>query len=122
MLLDGEIDAAILGDVAEQGPLKHLIPDHASAGQRWARAHGGVPINHMAVIRRSIAQSRPDVIREIYRVLSESRAAAALPAGLDDPLRFGVAATRQSLEQMVTFSFQQGLISRWERLFEEAQA
>ncbi len=42
MLLDGEIDAAILGDVAEEGPLKHLIPDHAAAGQRWARAHGGV--------------------------------------------------------------------------------
>ena len=69
MLLDGEIDAAILGDVAEQGPIKHLIPDHAAEGQRWARAHGGVPINHLAVIRQSIAESRPDVVREVYRVL-----------------------------------------------------
>ena len=112
MLLDGEIDAAILGDVAEQGPLKHLIPDHAAEGQRWARTHGGVAINHMAVIRQSIAQSRPDVVREVYRVLTESRAAAALPTGLDDPLRFGVAATRQSLEQMVAYAFQQDLISR----------
>src|SRR6266850_2305575 len=92
MLLDGEIDAAILGDVAEQGPLKHMIPDHAAEGQRWARVHGGVPINHMAVIRQSIAQSRPDVVREVYRALKESRAAAALPAGVDDPLRFGVGA------------------------------
>ena len=112
MLLDGEIDAAILGDVAEEGPLKHLIPDHAAEGQRWARAHGGVPINHMAVIRQSIAESRPDVVREVYRVLKESRAAAALPTGADDPLRFGVAATRQSLEQMVAYAFQQGLIPR----------
>jgi len=112
MLLDGEIDAAILGDVAEQEPLTHLIPDHETAGQRWARAHGGVAINHMAVIRTSIAQSRPDVVQEIYRLLKESRAAVTLPAGLDDPLRFGVAATRQSLEQMVAYSFQQGLISR----------
>jgi len=112
MLLDGEIDAAILGDVAEQGPLKHLFPDHAAEAQRWARVHGGVPINHMAVIRSEIAESRPDVVREVYRLLNESRAAAALPADADDPLRFGVSATRQSLEQAIAYSHQQGLISR----------
>ncbi len=123
MLLAGEIDAAILGDVAEQGPLRHLIADHAAEGQRWARAHGGVPINHLAVIRRSIAQSRPDLVREVYRLLRESRAAAALPAGADDPLRFGVGANRQSLEQMAAYAFQQGLISRpptADELFAEA--
>jgi 4,5-dihydroxyphthalate decarboxylase len=112
MLLDGEIDAAILGDVAAEGPLKHLIPDHEAAAQRWARAHGGVPINHMAVIRREIAESQPDVVREVYRLLKESRAAAALPAGVDDPLRFGVTATRGSIERMIAYSFDQGLISR----------
>jgi 4,5-dihydroxyphthalate decarboxylase len=112
MLLDGEIDAAILGDVAEQGPLTHMIPDHAAEGQRWARAHGGVPINHMAVIRQSLAQSQPDVVREVYRLLRESRAAAALPTGLDDPLRIGVGANRRSLEQMVAYAYRQGLISR----------
>jgi 4,5-dihydroxyphthalate decarboxylase len=112
MLLDGEIDAAILGDVAEQGALKHLIPDHAAEGQRWARRHGGVPINHMAVIHQSVVQSRPDVVREVYRMLRESRAAAALPTGPDDPLRFGVNATRRSLEQIVAYAQQQGLISR----------
>src|SRR6266566_2897791 len=47
MLLDGEIDAAILGDVPEEGPIRHLIPDHEAAGRAWARAHGGVPINHL---------------------------------------------------------------------------
>jgi 4,5-dihydroxyphthalate decarboxylase len=112
MLLDGEIDAAILGDAVEDGPLRHLIPDHAAEGQRWARAHGGVPINHMAVISQSIAQSRPDVVREVYRALTESRAAAVLPAGPDDPLRVGIGANRRSLEQMVVYAFQQGLISR----------
>jgi 4,5-dihydroxyphthalate decarboxylase len=112
MLLAGEIDAAILGDVDEQGPLKHLIPDHASAGQEWARTHGGVPINHIAVIRRSIAESRPEVVREVYRLLAASRAAATLPGGAADPLRFGVAATRQSLDQMIAYAFQQRLISR----------
>ena len=112
MLLDGEIDAAILGDVAEEGPLKHLIPDHEEAGRSWARRHGGVPINHLAVMRESIVQSRPDVVREVYRMLEESRAAADLPTGADDPLRFGIGAIRQSLDQIATYAFNQGLIPR----------
>jgi 4,5-dihydroxyphthalate decarboxylase len=112
MLLDGEIDAAILGDVAEEGPLRHLIPDHEAAGRAWSRAHGGVPINHLAVMRESIVQSRPDVVREVYRVLKESRAAAALPSGADDPLRFGIGAIRPSLDTIAAYAFDQGLIPR----------
>jgi 4,5-dihydroxyphthalate decarboxylase len=112
MLLDGEIDAAILGDVQEEGPIRHLIPDHEAAGRAWARAHGGVPINHLAVMRESIVQSRPDVVREVYRVLKESRAAAGLPSGADDPLRFGFDAIRPSLDTIVGYAFDQGLIPR----------
>jgi 4,5-dihydroxyphthalate decarboxylase len=112
MLLDGEIDAAILGDVAEEGPLKHLIPNHEAAGRAWAREHGGVPINHLAVMRESIVKARPDVVREVYRVLKESRAAAALPTGADDPLRFGIGAIRQSLEQLSDYAVSQKLIPR----------
>jgi 4,5-dihydroxyphthalate decarboxylase len=113
MLLDGEIDAAILGDVAEEGPLKHLIPDHEAAGRAWAAKHGGVPINHLAVIRKTIAESQPDVVREVYRVLKESRyAAKEIPAGAEDPLRFGISAVRASLEQIVAFAVRQRLIPR----------
>jgi len=112
MLLDGEIDAAILGDVAEEGPLTHLIPDPDAAGRTWALEHGGVPINHLAVMRESIVRSRPDVVREVYRVLEESRATAALPTGADNPLRFGIGAVRGSLDQIITYAFRQGLIPR----------
>ena len=124
MLLDGEIDAAILGDVAEEGPLKHLIPDHEAAGRAWAKNHGGVPINHLAVVRASIAKFRPDVVRELYRVLKQSRAAAAgIPKGEDDPLRFGIAAVRASLQQIASYALQQKLIPRLltaDELFEDA--
>jgi len=124
MLLDGEIDAAILGDVAEEGPLKHLILDHEAAGRTWAKKHGGVPINHLAVVRDSIAKFRPDVVRELYRVLKESRAAAAgIPKGEDDPLRFGISAVRVSLQQIASYALQQKLIPRLltaDELFEDA--
>ncbi|NOT25536.1 MAG: ABC transporter substrate-binding protein [Acidobacteria bacterium] len=112
MLLDGELDAAILGDVSEDGPIRHLIPDHEAAGRAWARAHGGVPINHLAVMRESIVHSRPDVVREVYRVLKESRAAADLPSGADNPLRFGIEGVRQSLAQISDYAHRQGLIPR----------
>jgi 4,5-dihydroxyphthalate decarboxylase len=112
MLLDGEIDAAILGDVAEEGVLKRLIPDCDAAGDAWARTHGGVPVNHLAVMRRSFASERPDVVREVYRLLKESRAAADLPGGDLDPLRFGISGVRQSIEQLNEYAVQQKLIPR----------
>src|SRR5580704_13769688 len=73
MLLDGEIDAAIFGSENPEGtPLKPLIPDAEDAAALWAGKHGGVPINHMMVIRESITRDRPDVVREVYRMLMES--------------------------------------------------
>ena len=111
MLLDGEIDAAIFGSENPEGtPLKPLIPDAAEVAARWAEKHGGVPINHMMVIRESITQDRPDVVREVYRMLKES--AAAGPSKEAGALRFGVEAVRKSLETIIQYSECQGLIPR----------
>jgi 4,5-dihydroxyphthalate decarboxylase len=124
MLQDGAIDAAILGDVTEEGPIRHLIRDHEEAGRAWARRHGGVPVNHMAVMRESIVRARPDAVREVYRVLKESRAAATgIATGAEDPLRFGINAVRASVEQLAAYAVQQKLIPRAykaEELFEDA--
>jgi 4,5-dihydroxyphthalate decarboxylase len=124
MLIDGEIDAAILGDVAEEGPLRHLIPDHEEAGRAWAKKHGGVPVNHLGVVRASIARERPDAVRELYRVLKESRAAAhAIPTGEEDPLRFGISRVKDSVRQIASYALRQGLVPRMyppEELFEDA--
>jgi 4,5-dihydroxyphthalate decarboxylase len=113
MLLDGEIDAAIVGDKTPDPRLAPLIPDANTAAQTWAKAHGGVPINHMMVIRDTISKSRPDLVKEIYRMLRESRRAAPpLEGGFADPWRFGVEANRRSLEIIIDYSFRQKLISR----------
>jgi 4,5-dihydroxyphthalate decarboxylase len=113
MLLDGELDAAIVGDKIPDPQLALLIPDADTVAQAWAKTHGGVPINHMIVIRDAISKSRPDLVREIYRVLYESRRAVPPPMGSPaDPWRFGVEANRRSLEIIVDYSFHQKLISR----------
>ncbi len=111
MLLAGEIDAAIFGSENPEGtPLKPLIPNAAEVAARWAENHGGVPINHMMVIKESITQTRPDVVREIYRMLKES--AAAAPTKETAVLRFGVEAVRKSLETMIQYAEWQSLIPR----------
>jgi 4,5-dihydroxyphthalate decarboxylase len=113
MLLDGELDAAIVGDALPDPRLKPLIPDADAVARRWAQTHGGVPINHMMVVRGAIAKSGPDIVQEIYRLLQESRRAAPPPAGgLLDPWRFGVEENRRSLEIVIDYSFRQKLIAR----------
>jgi 4,5-dihydroxyphthalate decarboxylase len=111
MLLDGEIDAAIFGsENPENASLKPLIPHAGDVAAGWAKKHGGVPINHMMVIKESIAQNRPDVVREVYRLLKQSAAAAC--SANPGALRFGVEAVRKSLEAIIAYSEQQGLIPR----------
>jgi 4,5-dihydroxyphthalate decarboxylase len=114
MLLDGELDAAVVGDHLPDSRLKHLIPDPDVAARKWAQAHGGVPINHLVVIREEIARARPDAVREVYRLLEEAKDAAKLPESGTalDPLRFGVETNRASLEVIIDFAFRQGLIPR----------
>ena len=113
MLLDGELAAAIVGDTLPDPRLKPLIPDADAVARRWAETHGGVPINHMMVVREAIAKSRPDIVQEIYRLLQESRRAAAPPAGGSlDPWRFGIEENRRSLEIVIDYSYRQKLIAR----------
>ena len=113
MLLDGEIDAAVVGDKLPDPRLKHLIPDPDAAAKTWAERHGGVPINHMVVVRESLSRTRPDVVRDVFRQLHQSKVAAGLPdGGALDPYRFGLEACRPTLEVIVDFCWQQKLLPR----------
>jgi 4,5-dihydroxyphthalate decarboxylase len=126
MLLDGEIDAAVVGDKLPDPRLKHLIPDHEAAARAWAERHGGVPINHMVVVRESLSRERPDVVRDVFRRLHESKRAAGLAdGGALDPYRFGLAACRPVLETIIDFCWRQQLLPRRltvDELFDETTA
>lgn len=65
----------------------------------------------MVAIRESVAKTRPDVVREVYRLLRESK--NATPFGTDlNALRFGAEPNRQSLETIIEYSARPGLIPR----------
>ncbi|HEY5622277.1 MAG TPA: phosphate ABC transporter substrate-binding protein [Gammaproteobacteria bacterium] len=113
LLMEHDLDAAILGDREEEGPIRYLIPDHESAARDHARRTGGIPINHIAIVRSALVESRPDVVRELYRLLKESRMRTEPPpGGADDSLRFGRRALQPAVERLAEASLAQGLIPR----------
>ena len=112
-LLAGEIDAAILGEVADDPRLKTLIPEARQAGRDWTRKYGTVPINHMLVIRAELSRTRPDLVQEIFRLFAESKRQGAKPADTErDPIPMGVEPNRKSLELIIDYSLEQGLITK----------
>ena len=56
MLIDGELDAALIGDKFPDPRFKTLVPDAEAANKKWAETHGGVPINHMVIVRETDRQ------------------------------------------------------------------
>ncbi len=126
MLLDGEIAAAVVGDKLPDPRLEHLISAPEAAARTWAERHGGVPINHMVVVRECLARERPELVREVFRRMHESKLSAGLPdGGALDPYRFGVAACRPILEVIADFCWRQQLLPRRltvDELFDETTA
>lgn len=112
LLVAGEIDAAVMTGASLKDPrVQPVIADPDAAAKRWYQRHGAVPINHMVVIREPLLKSHPWLAQEVFRLLAESRAAAPAKGG-PDPFPFGVEANRKSLELIIRYAAQQGLIPR----------
>jgi 4,5-dihydroxyphthalate decarboxylase len=106
MLLDGELDA-VLGEKVDRRGLKPLFPDAVAEEKSWFAKHNVLPINHMVVVSETLCSKHPDAVREVFRLLQES--AALAPAGSP---RFGAEEMRRSLELIIGYAAQQGLIPR----------
>jgi 4,5-dihydroxyphthalate decarboxylase len=114
MLLEGELDAAIFGTVLPADPrLKSVIPDPDNAAKGWYKKYGTVPINHMVVVKTSVSKSDPGAVREVFRMLHESKKAAGLPKpGAVDTLPFGFDAVKPALDLMSTYALEMKIIPR----------
>jgi 4,5-dihydroxyphthalate decarboxylase len=107
MLLDGELDA-VLGEKSDLPGLKPLFPDVSKEEKSWFAKHGVVPINHMVVVSEALANTQPHAVREVFRLLQES-AALGPPAAVP---KFSADEMRRSLEMIIRYTAQQGLIPR----------
>lgn len=146
MLMEGEIDALISPQprksmLASPGRYRRLFDDPRAEEARYFRKYGFYPIMHVMIMKRALADERPDLARAImnlcdaakqqaygfyddsnYSLLAWGRNAleeqrAALGA---DPWPSGLAANRKNLEQFIGYSHDQRLIGTpfpVERLF-----
>jgi 4,5-dihydroxyphthalate decarboxylase len=109
MLRGGELDAAIVGaDVPDDPRLRLLFPDPKAAGEAFYARHGFVPINHMIVVKRELAQE-PGVGSELCRLFADSKARARAAQGRDRaPIGREVVAA--SVRLAAEFAYEQGLL------------
>jgi 4,5-dihydroxyphthalate decarboxylase len=114
MLIDGELDVILVGNGAPEGPqFKTVIPDPKAAAKDWYARTGAIPMNHMAVVRKELSEQRPDIVRELYRMLLASRDADTKPSADGLQMRqFGLENLRKTLELAVQYARQQKLLDK----------
>jgi 4,5-dihydroxyphthalate decarboxylase len=114
MLLDGELDAAIFGGEMPTDPrLKSVIADADAAGKDWYAKYHTVPINHMVVVKDSLSKSKPEIVREVYRMFRESKKAAGLPKpGAIDFAPLGFDSVKTALDLMSSYCLEMKLVPK----------
>jgi 4,5-dihydroxyphthalate decarboxylase len=111
MMMAGDLDAALLGEDMPKDPrVRTLVPDAHEAAKRWYAREGCVPINHMFVVHADLSKQRPDIVRELYRMVVESRAAAEGVPAIFPPI--GLEANRKGLQLAIDWALDQKVIPR----------
>lgn len=109
MMLKGELAAALLGEDMPKDPrVRTLVPEAHNAAKAWFEREGVVPINHMFVVHEDLSKTRPDVVREIYRMVAESRQAAEGVPAIFPPL--GLEANRKGIQLAIDWALDQKII------------
>jgi 4,5-dihydroxyphthalate decarboxylase len=112
MLLDGEVDAAILGMNMPKDPrVRTLIPDPGAAALAWHARERLVPPNHYVIVPEALCDQRPDVVRELWRMLVESRRQAASESEID-AWPVGIEANRRALACAIKYATQQHMLTK----------
>jgi 4,5-dihydroxyphthalate decarboxylase len=125
MMLDGELAATLQGvDLPKDPRVQYLVPDAKNAAKEWFAREGVVPINHMFVVHDRFSKERPDVVREIFRMLVESR--NLTEGGVPDPYPpVGMEANRKGIQLAIDWAYEQKIIPEKmsvESLFDETTA
>jgi 4,5-dihydroxyphthalate decarboxylase len=112
MMLDGELAATLQGiDLPKDPRVERLVPNPHEAARDWYAREGVVPINHLFVVHESISRDRPDIVREIFRMIKESR--DLTEGGLPQPFPpLGFEANRKGIQLAIDWALDQKIIPR----------
>lgn len=113
-LAEGTIDAAIMGRSSAPAELEPLASDFAARDQAWFERYHTTPINHMVLVKESVAAEAPDFVRETYRLLTEGLAQCRAEAadGYRPAVRSGLDAVTPAVALAARYAYDQGLISK----------
>jgi 4,5-dihydroxyphthalate decarboxylase len=141
MLASGELAAAI-GVEADHPDVKPLIPNALEAGLHALKTRGHYPINHTVVIKDDLLAAQPKLAADVFDAFARSKqmylerlkaGAIEKPTEVDkvharvmeiagDPLPYGIAHNRKTIETLIGHALKQGIITkpvRVEDLFAE---
>jgi ABC-type nitrate/sulfonate/bicarbonate transport system substrate-binding protein len=131
MLASAELAAAIGVDV-DHPDVKPLIPNAQEAGLKALRRIGHYPINHAVVVKDELLNAHPDLAPDIFNTFAESKrlyvqrlesGQIEKPTQIDevyrrvmeitgrDPLPYGIAPNRQTLEEIIQSALEQRIIT-----------
>lgn len=110
---------------------RELFPDADALGREWFQRTGIYPMHSTLVVKDEILESQPGLAPSLFAAFQESklRYVARLRRGEvsgknderyinqmrivgDDPLPYGLDVNRRSIETLILYAFQQGLIPR----------
>lgn len=129
MLAAGELGAAI-GVSVDHEDVRPLIENPMAAGFAALKRSGHYPINHLIVIKDDVIDAYPGVAAAVFDAFAESKRrylerlaahAIAAPTAVDDfyarvmevqadPLPYGLAPNRDTLETLVAHAATQGIL------------
>src|SRR5581483_4053587 len=132
MLASGELAAAI-GVEVDHPDVKPLIPNAKEAAFAALRDRGHYPINHLIVVRGELLNAHPQLAAQIFAAFAEAKrlyvdrlkgGEIEKPIAVDetylrvmtesgkDPLPYGLAPNRRTLEELIDSALEQGIITR----------
>jgi 4,5-dihydroxyphthalate decarboxylase len=132
LVTSGELPAAI-GVEIESPDVKPLIPNAAEAGLEALRSRGHYPINHLIVVKEELLDAHPDLAPDIFNAFAEAKrdyvrrlqsGQIQKPTRVDDlhrrvmgitgrdPLPYGIAPNRQTLEEIIQYALEQRIITQ----------
>ena len=111
LLFSRQVDAIVADPVAGDPRLKPVIADPDAAAKAWAAKNHAIQINHMVVVKREIAERDPATVREIWRMMKESKRQAGA-GGNPEFTPFGLAANRRNLEAAIDYIYATGVLPR----------
>ena len=109
MLRDGALDAVILGAaIPDEAWLRPMFADVGASIARFCDRHDVVPVNHMVVLRQSVLETHPELVRSFVHTLSASFAESS--SGDHQRTPSSRAELRLVLELAIRYSTEQALL------------